>query len=86
MKLPVLKFLPVKVKFFPLGDLSSKFPVNANECLMTRIQEMSMDYHFKVEQESGSSTLAFFGFNGEKLRCKRKHMANKFRFEEAATL
>ncbi|ONK73850.1 uncharacterized protein A4U43_C03F220 [Asparagus officinalis] len=38
--------------------------VNANECLMTRMQEMSMDYHFKVEQESGSSTVAFFGFNG----------------------
>ncbi|MQM05893.1 hypothetical protein Taro_038710 [Colocasia esculenta] len=38
--------------------------VNADECLMTRIQEMSMDYHFKVEQESGSSTHAFFGFNG----------------------
>ncbi|XP_008783951.3 glucomannan 4-beta-mannosyltransferase 1-like [Phoenix dactylifera] len=38
--------------------------VNANECLMTRIQEMSMDYHFKVEQESGSSTCAFFGYNG----------------------
>ncbi|KAJ0988294.1 hypothetical protein J5N97_006650 [Dioscorea zingiberensis] len=38
--------------------------VNAHECLMTRVQEMSMDYHFKVEQESGSSTFAFFGFNG----------------------
>ncbi|PKA59441.1 putative mannan synthase 9 [Apostasia shenzhenica] len=38
--------------------------VNANECLMTRIQEMSMDYHFKVEQESGSFAAAFFGFNG----------------------
>ncbi|CAA7397680.1 unnamed protein product [Spirodela intermedia] len=38
--------------------------VNADECLMMRIQEMSMDYHFKVEQESGSSTHAFFGFNG----------------------
>nr|XP_010911245.1 glucomannan 4-beta-mannosyltransferase 1 [Elaeis guineensis] len=25
---------------------------------------MSMDYHFKVEQESGSSTCAFFGYNG----------------------
>nr|GEX91819.1 glucomannan 4-beta-mannosyltransferase 9-like [Tanacetum cinerariifolium] len=25
---------------------------------------MSLDYHFKVEQESGSSTYAFFGFNG----------------------
>ncbi|XP_074588839.1 putative glucomannan 4-beta-mannosyltransferase 11 [Curcuma longa] len=38
--------------------------VNANECVMTRIQEMSLNYHFKVEQQSGSSTMAFFGFNG----------------------
>ncbi|XP_020255481.1 glucomannan 4-beta-mannosyltransferase 9-like isoform X2 [Asparagus officinalis] len=38
--------------------------VNADECLMTRIQEMSLNYHFKIEQESGSSTYAFFGFNG----------------------
>lgn len=38
--------------------------VNADECLMTRMQEMSLDYHFKVEQEVGSSTHAFFGFNG----------------------
>ncbi|PKU63195.1 Glucomannan 4-beta-mannosyltransferase 9 [Dendrobium catenatum] len=38
--------------------------VNADECLMTRIQEMSLNYHFVVEQESGSSTIAFFGFNG----------------------
>lgn len=32
---------------------------------MTRMQEMSLDYHFNVEQEVGSSTYAFFGFNGE---------------------
>ncbi|CDP06773.1 unnamed protein product [Coffea canephora] len=38
--------------------------VNANECLMTRLQEMSLDYHFSVEQEVGSSTCSFFGFNG----------------------
>ncbi|KAI3910176.1 hypothetical protein MKW92_017038 [Papaver armeniacum] len=38
--------------------------VNANECLMTRVQEMSLNYHFRVEQEVGSSTYAFFGFNG----------------------
>ncbi|KAL3536240.1 hypothetical protein ACH5RR_004701 [Cinchona calisaya] len=38
--------------------------VNADECLMTRLQEMSLDYHFKVEQEVGSSTCSFFGFNG----------------------
>ncbi|KAL6574937.1 Glucomannan 4-beta-mannosyltransferase 9 [Orobanche minor] len=37
---------------------------NADECLMTRMQEMSLDYHFTVEQEVGSSTYAFFGFNG----------------------
>ena len=39
--------------------------VNSNDCLMTRMQEMSLDYHFTVEQEVGSSTYAFFGFNGE---------------------
>ncbi|KAL4605747.1 hypothetical protein ACB092_09G052800 [Castanea dentata] len=38
--------------------------VNSDECLMTRIQEMSLDYHFTVEQEVGSSAYAFFGFNG----------------------
>ncbi|XP_020571640.1 probable mannan synthase 4 [Phalaenopsis equestris] len=38
--------------------------VNPNECLMTRIQRMTLDYHFKVEQEAGSSTYSFFGFNG----------------------
>ncbi|KAF7818729.1 glucomannan 4-beta-mannosyltransferase 9 [Senna tora] len=38
--------------------------LNADECLMTRMQEMSLDYHFTVEQEVGSSTYAFFGFNG----------------------
>ena len=39
--------------------------VNADECLMTRMQEMSLDYHFKVEQEVGSATYNFFGFNGK---------------------
>ncbi|KAJ8476519.1 hypothetical protein OPV22_020246 [Ensete ventricosum] len=38
--------------------------VNSDECLMARMQEMSLDYHFTVEQEVGSSTYAFFGFNG----------------------
>nr|KAJ0222369.1 hypothetical protein LSAT_V11C200058260 [Lactuca sativa] len=38
--------------------------VNSDECLMTRMQEMSLNYHFKVEQEVGSSTHSFFGFNG----------------------
>ena len=31
---------------------------------MTRIQEMSLNYHFAVEQKSGSSMHGFFGFNG----------------------
>ncbi|KAJ3673371.1 hypothetical protein LUZ60_006745 [Juncus effusus] len=38
--------------------------VNYKMSLMTRIQKMSLDYHFKVEQESGSATFAFFSFNG----------------------
>ncbi|CAN6462470.1 unnamed protein product [Victoria cruziana] len=38
--------------------------VNSDECLMTRLQEMSLDYHFSVEQEVGSSMYSFFGFNG----------------------
>uniref|UniRef100_A0A7N1A783 glucomannan 4-beta-mannosyltransferase n=1 Tax=Kalanchoe fedtschenkoi TaxID=63787 RepID=A0A7N1A783_KALFE len=38
--------------------------VNADECLLTRMQEISLNYHFIVEQEAGSSTYAFFGFNG----------------------
>lgn len=41
------------------------FAVNSTECLMTRIQKMTLDYHFKVEQEAGSSSFAFFGFNGK---------------------
>ncbi|KAH6814692.1 cellulose synthase-like A02 [Perilla frutescens var. frutescens] len=38
--------------------------VNADECLLTRLQEMSLDYHFIAEQEVGSSVHSFFGFNG----------------------
>ncbi|GMN52766.1 hypothetical protein TIFTF001_021910 [Ficus carica] len=38
--------------------------VNSDDCLMTRMQEMSLDYHFTVEQEVGSTAYAFFGFNG----------------------
>ena len=33
------------------------------ECLLMRTQEMSMDYHFKVEQQAGSSLCYFFGYN-----------------------
>ncbi|KAH8505775.1 hypothetical protein H0E87_012836 [Populus deltoides] len=45
-------------------DFDVFLSMNADECLMTRMQEMSLDYHFTVEQEVGSSTYAFFGFNG----------------------
>ncbi|RZC76806.1 hypothetical protein C5167_000961, partial [Papaver somniferum] len=38
--------------------------VNARECIMIRIQEVSLNFHFKVEREVGSFTYAFFGFNG----------------------
>lgn len=38
--------------------------VNADACLLTRLQEMSLDFHFKFEQEVGSSGYGFFGFNG----------------------
>uniref|UniRef100_A0A0D9XH44 Glucomannan synthase n=1 Tax=Leersia perrieri TaxID=77586 RepID=A0A0D9XH44_9ORYZ len=38
--------------------------VNADECLLTRMQEMSLDYHFSVEQEVGWAWHGFFGFNG----------------------
>ncbi|XP_073059079.1 glucomannan 4-beta-mannosyltransferase 2-like isoform X2 [Primulina eburnea] len=37
---------------------------NADACLLTRLQEMSLDFHFKFEQEVGSSGYGFFGFNG----------------------
>ncbi|KAG2633700.1 hypothetical protein PVAP13_2NG029600 [Panicum virgatum] len=38
--------------------------VNAGDCILTRIQEMSLNYHFAVEQAVGSACHAFFGFNG----------------------
>ncbi|KAL6601494.1 hypothetical protein ACP70R_044714 [Stipagrostis hirtigluma subsp. patula] len=38
--------------------------VNADDCILTRIQEMSLNYHFAVEQEVGSACHGFFGFNG----------------------
>lgn len=42
--------------------------VNADECLLTRLQEMSLDYHFIAEQEVGSSVHEFFGFNGSNIK------------------
>lgn len=31
---------------------------------MTKMQEVSLNYHFSVEQRVGSATYGFFGFNG----------------------
>lgn len=45
--------------------------VNADECMLTHLQEMSLDYHFCLEQEVGSSTYTFFRFNGEFLLASR---------------
>lgn len=48
---------------FKLGGFSN-FTVNDRASLLTRIQKTFLDYHFKVEQEAGSATFAFFSFNG----------------------
>ncbi|GAU16019.1 hypothetical protein TSUD_338900 [Trifolium subterraneum] len=57
--------VPFMVHNSELGLIQARWKfVNADECMMTRMQEMSLDYHFTVEQEVGSSTYAFFGFNG----------------------
>ena len=44
---------------------------------MTRIQKTFMDYHFKVEQEAGSATFAFFSFNGTTLDTKETFRKNR---------
>ncbi|KAH7511998.1 hypothetical protein FEM48_Zijuj12G0043500 [Ziziphus jujuba var. spinosa] len=57
--------IPYMLENPELGLVQARWKfVNADECLMTRLQEMSLDYHFSVEQEVGSSTCSFFGFNG----------------------
>ncbi|KAL1817362.1 hypothetical protein ACET3Z_019936 [Daucus carota] len=66
---PESDFLKRTIPFFvhnhDIGLVQTRWKfVNANECLMTRMQEMSLNYHFSVEQEVGSQTCAFFGFNG----------------------
>jgi len=48
---------------FKLGG-PSNFAVNDTTSLLTRVQKMFFDYHFKVEQEAGSATFSFFSFNG----------------------
>jgi len=32
---------------------------------MTKLQEVSLNYHFSVEQRVGSAAYGFFGFNGK---------------------
>ncbi|ESR41606.1 hypothetical protein CICLE_v10013685mg [Citrus x clementina] len=57
--------IPYLLENKELGLVQARWKfVNADECLMTRLQEMSLDYHFSIEQEVGSSTCQFFGFNG----------------------
>ncbi|KAI3914554.1 hypothetical protein MKW98_025962 [Papaver atlanticum] len=59
------KSIPYFVHNPEIGLVQARWKfVNANTCLMTRVQQMSLNYHFKVEQEVGSSAYAFFGFNG----------------------
>uniref|UniRef100_A0A164ZE51 glucomannan 4-beta-mannosyltransferase n=1 Tax=Daucus carota subsp. sativus TaxID=79200 RepID=A0A164ZE51_DAUCS len=66
---PESDFLKRTIPFFvhnpEIGLVQARWKfANADECLMTRMQEMSLNYHFIVEQEVGSQTYAFFGFNG----------------------
>ncbi|XP_057438291.1 glucomannan 4-beta-mannosyltransferase 1 isoform X2 [Lotus japonicus] len=59
------KTIPYMLENPKLGLVQARWKfVNSDECMMTRLQEMSLDYHFSVEQEVGSSTYSFFGFNG----------------------
>ncbi|XP_049354987.1 glucomannan 4-beta-mannosyltransferase 9-like [Solanum verrucosum] len=61
----LLRTVPFLVHNPEIGLVQARWKfVNSDECLLTRMQEMSLDYHFKVEQEVGSSNHAFFGFNG----------------------
>ncbi|KAL6883459.1 hypothetical protein ACP4OV_010873 [Aristida adscensionis] len=61
---PRIALVQARWEMFLTWPLPGDFAVNYDVCLMTRIQKMSLDYHFKVEQESGSFMYAFFGFNG----------------------
>uniref|UniRef100_A0A804LZT9 Mannan synthase 7 n=1 Tax=Zea mays TaxID=4577 RepID=A0A804LZT9_MAIZE len=54
----------INIKYEVRNNRKGYKAVNYDVCLMTRIQKMSLDYHFKVEQESGSFVYSFFGFNG----------------------
>ncbi|KAJ4765243.1 cellulose synthase like [Rhynchospora pubera] len=61
----LMKTVPFLVHNPRLGLVQARWKfVNPGESLMTTIQRMTLDYHFKIEQESGSSMFSFFGFNG----------------------
>ncbi|KAJ7544859.1 hypothetical protein O6H91_09G096800 [Diphasiastrum complanatum] len=61
----LLRTIPFLIHNPQLGLVQARWKfVNSNECIMTRMQEISLDYHFLVEQQVGSSTYGFFGFNG----------------------
>ncbi|KAJ3679672.1 hypothetical protein LUZ60_017683 [Juncus effusus] len=61
----LLRTVPFLIHNPEIGLVQARWEfVNSNECMMTRVQEMSMNYHFKIEQESGSTMHSFFGFNG----------------------
>ncbi|KAI3450664.1 hypothetical protein Pfo_007329 [Paulownia fortunei] len=57
--------IPFLIHNLEIGLIQARWRfVNADECFLTRMQEMSLDYQFVVEQEGGSSIHAFFSFNG----------------------
>lgn len=56
----------VSFNLTPYADLGMFMTtVNGGECLMTKLQEVSLNYHFSVEQRVGSAAYGFFGFNGK---------------------
>ncbi|TVU10701.1 hypothetical protein EJB05_44245, partial [Eragrostis curvula] len=60
--------------------------VNADDCILTRIQEMSLNYHFAVEQEVGSACHGFFGFNGTAGVWRAAAMADAGGWKERTTV
>ncbi|GER34417.1 cellulose synthase-like protein [Striga asiatica] len=54
----------IRVEMILLLNCLAYLAVNADECFLTRMQEMSLDYQFVIEQEGGSSIHSFFSFNG----------------------
>ncbi|OEL37202.1 putative mannan synthase 5 [Dichanthelium oligosanthes] len=55
---------PMVMVQIPMYNELENFTVNDRASLLTRTQKTFLDYQFKVEQEAGSATFAFFSFNG----------------------